>query len=310
MTTGLCPVCGEDGAFDRQAKGDRVAFDCKVCGWFLISGTALELLRGGQYKDDRYKLSGAIRHGSSPDHRVKLQSDSIPELISTATPPSTPFEAIDRLILLVHQYLPSLVDKTVINDYDYPLIYARSSRELQGLLKLGEDTGFLTVRRDSQQGPRASVCGLTVDGWRRLAELRRLGQASDQAFVAMSFKPELYPAYAEGIYPALMDAGYRPFRIDREEHNDRIDDRILSELRRSGLLVADFTGHRAGVYFEAGFAKGLGLPVIWTVHEEELKDTHFDTRQYNHVTWTSPTELREKLFNRVTASLERTPRRV
>ena len=113
-----------------------------------------------------------------------------------------------------------------------------------------------------------------------------------------------------GIYPALVDAGYRPFRIDREEHNDRIDDRILSEIRRSGLLIADFTGHRAGVYFEAGFAKGLGLPVIWTVREEELKDTHFDTRQYNHVTWTSPTELREKLFNRVTASLERAPRRV
>ena len=38
--------------------------------------------------------------------------------------------------------------------------------------------------------------------------------------------------------------------------------------RHGGLVVADFTGHRGGVYFEAGFARGLGIPVVWTCHKE------------------------------------------
>jgi nucleoside 2-deoxyribosyltransferase len=77
----------------------------------------------------------------------------------------------------------------------------------------------------------------------------------------------------------------------------------MAEIRRSGLIVADFTGNRGGVYFEAGFAMGLGLPVIWTVRQDDIDAVHFDTRQYNHITWSTPQELREKLYNRVMATI-------
>jgi hypothetical protein len=43
------------------------------------------------------------------------------------------------------------------------------------------------------------------------------------------------------------------------------------------LLVADFTGQRGGVYWEAGFAQGLGIPVIRTCKSDELWKLHFDT---------------------------------
>ena len=60
-----------------------------------------------------------------------------------------------------------------------------------------------------------------------------------------------------------------------------------ARIKRSRFLVADVTGGRQGVYFEGGFAKGLGLPVIWTCShgtDAELKKwMHFDTRQYNHI---------------------------
>jgi nucleoside 2-deoxyribosyltransferase len=65
--------------------------------------------------------------------------------------------------------------------------------------------------------------------------------------------------------------------------------------------VADFTGQRHGVYFEAGFAQGLGLPVIWTCREDHVKNLHFDTRQQNHITWEQSDDLREKLKNRIWA---------
>ncbi|MHC4124718.1 MAG: nucleoside 2-deoxyribosyltransferase, partial [Planctomycetota bacterium] len=60
---------------------------------------------------------------------------------------------------------------------------------------------------------------------------------------------------------------------------------------------------RGGVYFEAGFAKGLGREVIFTVKEDDVEKLHFDTRQYNHIVYDSPEDLYEKLYNRICATI-------
>jgi nucleoside 2-deoxyribosyltransferase len=94
-------------------------------------------------------------------------------------------------------------------------------------------------------------------------------------------------------------------RIDAKEHVNKIDDEILAEIRRSKFLVADFTCEtqkvRGGVYFEAGFAMALRKPVIWTCKQSSIDDLHFDTRQYNHIAWSSPDELCKKLKARIGA---------
>ena len=65
----------------------------------------------------------------------------------------------------------------------------------------------------------------------------------------------------------IEDAGYEAVRIDEKEHTNKIDDEIIAEIRRSRFVVADFTqgkdGARGGVYYEAGFAHGLGIEVIF-----------------------------------------------
>lgn len=66
-------------------------------------------------------------------------------------------------------------------------------------------------------------------------------------------------------------------------------------------MVADFTGHRGGVYFESGFAQGLGIPVIWTCRKDHMKDLHFDIRQYNCIDWETAEELRARLGYRIKA---------
>ena len=79
----------------------------------------------------------------------------------------------------------------------------------------------------------------------------------------------------------------------------------MAEIKNSRFLVADVTGQRQGVYFEAGYAIGLGLPVIWSVHENDLENVHFDTRQYNHIVWNTADDLQGQLFNRVSAVIGR-----
>ena len=127
----------------------------------------------------------------------------------------------------------------------------------------------------------------------------------------MWFDDSMNDVLKNGIEPAIEDAGYKPVRIDRKEHINKIEDEIIAELRRSRFVVADFThgddGARGGVYYEAGFAHGLDLPVIFTCREDAVDTLHFDTEHYNHIVWITPEELREKLKNRILAVIGEGP---
>jgi len=117
----------------------------------------------------------------------------------------------------------------------------------------------------------------------------------------MSFSPERLPVWIEVIEPAILSAGYRPLRVDQHEHNRRIDDEIIAQIRRCRFLVADFTEQKKGVYFEADFALGLGRNVIWMCEHSEVNDLHFDTRQFNHILYDDLEHAKTALANRIVA---------
>lgn len=148
---------------------------------------------------------------------------------------------------------------------------------------------------------------LRPPGYARLAELDGENSASVQAFVAMWFDDSMQDAFEKGIAPGIRDAGYEPVRIDGKEHNNKIDDEIIAEIRRSRFMVADFTqgetGARGGVYYEAGFAHGLNIPVIFTCRKDIIDKVHFDTRQYNHIAWETHEELSKRLSQRISATI-------
>lgn len=132
-----------------------------------------------------------------------------------------------------------------------------------------------------------------------LAKRHRLRYAHHSA----DCENRLDKAYKKGFQEAIHAAGYAPLRIDLKEHNGKICDVIIAEIRKSRFIVADFTNHRGGVYFEAGYALGLGLPVIWTCRDDDKDGLHFDTRQYNHILWTDESDLFEKLRRRIEATI-------
>ena len=174
-----------------------------------------------------------------------------------------------------------------------------NEKELEYLLRYGKDKAWI------EDGQNDTAFIVTVDGYARLAELEKKGAESSRAFVAMWFDPSLNDAWEKGIRLGIEDAGYEAIRIDNQEHVNKIDDEIVAEIRRSRLVVADFTqgntGARGGVYYEAGFAHGLDIHVIFTCREDALSEVHFDTRNYNHIVWKTPEELRCKLARRISA---------
>ncbi|MGA7072671.1 hypothetical protein [Bradyrhizobium sp.] len=168
-------------------------------------------------------------------------------------------------------------------------------RELLALLGLIVEMGYL---KDRGKATSALCCFTpTANGWLKIEELAKGRPNTSQAFVAMWFNQATDEAYRSGIVPAIMEVGYRPVRIDGKEHVNKIDDEIVAEIRRSKFLVADFTCEkekaRGGVYFEAGYAMALPIPVIWTCQKDSMADVHFDTRQYNHIVWETPQDFIE-----------------
>jgi hypothetical protein len=265
------------------------------------------------------------QHGAG--NEWPLVDTRVIEAVSMAAP-RTVIERRDRLLLEVTRHTPALGQ--TMRYYELSLIVSLHEQprenphwaEHDALLAATESIAIAEVESlitfATKQGLIADTHGdlsLTFDGHAHLEKLRGTAKDSLQAFVAMWFAPEVSKAYAEGIAPAITDAGYRPMRIDQKEHNNKIDDEIIAEIRRSRFVVADFTcglvetgGNetaipRGGVYYEAGFAQGLGTPVIWTCREDHIGHVHFDTRQFNHITWQTPEELREKLRNRIGAVL-------
>lgn len=185
-----------------------------------------------------------------------------------------------------------------------------SADEIPYLVDYLEESGWVhESSKGSLIAPRSRAYRVTVSGHVRIAESANAD--ASQAFVAMWFDDSIESAYDRGIAPAIRDCGFEAKRIDRDPTVDKIDDSIIAEIRRSRFLVADFThgseGARGGVYYEAGFAHGLGIPVIFTCHTDVIDEIHFDTRQYAHIVWNSTSELRGSLRDRILARIGEGP---
>lgn len=121
-------------------------------------------------------------------------------------------------------------------------------------------------------------------------------------FIAMSFASEMDSA-RESIMRAIEDKGYKAIVIDEKEHNEQIVPQIFEEINKAEFVIADLTGHRNGVYYEAGFAKGLNKQVIFTCREDDFGNSHFDVKQINTIMWSNVWELENKLRKRIEAMM-------
>lgn len=233
--------------------------------------------------------------------------------------------AIHRLNLQVHERAERLLKHIasqantigagvdIRHDTPSPYAWSESTKweEVVYLLNYLRDSGWLNHTGSNNRifadvGLTQGV--VTVEGFNQIAELVSAVD-STQAFVAMWFNPEVRQVYHQGIIPAVEAAGFTPYRVDQEDFLGKIDDQIIAEIRRSRFLIADMThgdeGARGSVYFEAGFALGLGIPVIYTCRSDMYDDLHFDTRQYPHLDWTIETieTFRHSLENRIRATI-------
>lgn len=307
-----CPICLNPNKLKEKIRFDikqHIYFiKCKVCGDFKISETATEYMYNlEQDSTPRHIISGIVRNRYESGDDLMLTPPEIGKLLdSTSLPSEDPFEKIDLLLKYLYKKTNKSSDTIKLEtSEDYPILYLEQFHDFLWYIKKAKELELIEEKYDEDgiSSPFLIKCQLSLNGWRRIAELKKTEIKSNQTFVAMWFDPSLDKFWEEGFKPALKETGFNPIRIDLVEHNEKICDRIIAEIRRSGLLVADFTGQRPGVYFEAGFAMGLGIPVIRTCRDTDIDLLHFDTRQYNHIVWSDAKDLKEKLINRIEATM-------
>lgn len=316
-----CPIWG--------TVADKIGSEDSEGVFFVDSARA-----GGKYKitNEAYLYNNLDESGRSRlttwiinQHRLgkkwpMITTEVIEEIKNY--PPLSIYERADNLLRYLNE--KSNLLGTVIKFYEldnakkaqktaYELLAWTESIEISEVITLAEychEEGWIEHRVTDRSGASKNTIHelmLRPPGYARLAELDGKNSGSTQAFVAMWFGDSMNNAYKNGIALGIIEAGFEPIRVDEKVHNNKIDDEIIAEIRRSRFVVADFTqgedGARGGVYYEAGFAHGLNIPVIFTCHKDALDKVHFDTRQYNHIVWEEPEDLCKKLSQRISATI-------
>jgi hypothetical protein len=297
-----CPLCGWGAKTARVPDRDAFEVECPRCGRFVMTGLLMSAPLTEADKNLARFLSAHTRQANLHGAVVELTTDNWRDFARShqGTPVSRKALAILEHLARRSSWPGDHVE--FFYEDSAPLFDAVSEEEVSYLVESLINQGYL-VATNSIGGGRELV--VTPTGWTRLEPPAGGGGIPGRCFIAMSFHESLDPAYVNGIQPAVTECGFTPVRVDLVEHNEKICDKILAEIRRAQFVVADFTLHRAGVYFESGFAMGLGRPVIWTCRKDQLAEAHFDTRQYNHIEWETPAELRRKLADRIRAIIPR-----
>ena len=131
-------------------------------------------------------------------------------------------------------------------------------------------------------------------------------------FIAMWFN-DITQKYSEEVVKTIKQCGYDPIIIKDHDYEGYIMDQIIYQIKISKLVIVDYTvipengcnelnkingGSRGGVYYEAGFAKGLNKAVINTCRNdiETKRRLHFDIDQINRIEWGNE-DLDNGLFN-------------
>lgn len=210
-------------------------------------------------------------------------------------------ERFDKVLVLLSEISKFYGDEIDFYKSSIPPLFSQNSLEFKYIRDHLSSEGFITPGIVGDP----DTCRLTPKGWQRAYDFERGADEKNlkQAFVAMWISEEMDRIYTDGFAPAIKAAGFTPLIITQKEHNNDITDEIIAEIKRSRFLVADMTGQRGGVYYEAGFMRGLGRPVIHTCKSAEKDRVHFDTRNLNYIFWDSALDLKEKLLNRIRASI-------
>ena len=173
------------------------------------------------------------------------------------------------------------------------MIGAPSEEISDNLIEELEERRIIRVRNITKTFDGTIFLGvnLSLEGWEKYEEEKRGGFDGNYGFIAMKFGDEDLDLFVqEVVKPAIRQR----LNIDTVDLRDVaqagvIDDIMRVKIRDAKFVIADLTHDNNGAYWEAGYAEGLGKPVIYICEKAkfEAEKTHFDVNHRTTVPWST-----------------------
>jgi hypothetical protein len=129
------------------------------------------------------------------------------------------------------------------------------------------------------------------------------GKPKPFVFAVMPFHKDFDDVYRLGIKGACEDAGAYCERVDEQIFDERMIERIYNQINKADIVVAELSARNANVFYETGYARGLGKHVVLIARSED--DIPLDLGQHAHVVYgDSLTGLKEDLAKRLRWAIE------
>jgi hypothetical protein len=288
-----CPVChSELKEMNERPEGmDVTFFSCPLCGEFVFQRTLIDSLPliFKSNKDATAKISHALRTIQQTNKVAELNRYTVNEILKRPLP--TPREQADLFIRWLAEKVDGPGETVWVESAMHRSIIGAKTDEGFGLiLRHLFESGLVVGNLDDKTfaASPSAYATLSFEGWDYWEQLRHGGATYRKGFIAMKFgDPLLDKLLVEILKPSAKQAGFELYRLDDTPRAGLIDDRLRVEIQSSDFLVADLTHDNHGAYWEAGYAEGLGKPVIYLCEKEKFESdkTHFDTNHHLTIIW-------------------------
>lgn len=322
-----CPVCGDENCRQGSESGNLRAcsiFDCQVCGQFGISFEAsvnyFNQRRGSLTALQRAALSHQLRTAQGASGGLMITTDWMERFSRNARLPSPPEQATNLIRLIGDTLAETGEGRLLDGATDAARVGAFNAAMFEQLRKELETRNVIQrMEPMEKQNPRGKgvltgyTYGLTLDGWERYEAERHGRVAGRYGFIAMQFSNAvLDPFVDETIKPAVLDGiGYNLVDLRDVSRAGVIDNILREQIRDAAFILVDLTHDNPGAYWEAGYAEGLGKPVVYLCERNKFDSakTHFDTNHCTTVLWSThtPDDFRTELIATLRRSLNLFP---
>lgn len=294
-TTNTCPICKSVlSVATRQPGGkDRLELSCNNCGQYEISTTAYVTF-GNNEKD--HKLSFAVRTRFDRDEHVYINTSNREEILSGIFVPVKIKDIAELVLVKVFTDEDNKSKELSIITENAFRFGIENDTQMQMVLDYIESKGWFKLLRFSSGGAHLSLTG---DGISHAEDIINPNYKSKQVFVAMSFNPELDTLYSDAIQEAVKYCQLTALRSKDFDFNDEVIKNIQIQIDSSRFVIADFTDNRPGVYYEAGYATGRNIQVIYCCRESDKVNIHFDIDHFNFIFWSDLEGLKNDLVRRI-----------
>jgi nucleoside 2-deoxyribosyltransferase len=319
-----CPICGEEayiGTVENHIGWKTI--NCKKCGEIIFTDNAYRNFETKNNLKFKSCMHFYLTHLKKINVRYLIVDDdlideteykdksiiNVNEILNLY--PDNISERIDLILLNLSKELDFVGDIfTVPEENERNILFLikeneKGNEEKKHIIKMLINLDFIEQEKPTAHGQSYSI---TFKGWDRIDKISKKYKSNKKAFIAMSFDNKLKSIRGK-IKEAIIEMGYIHSIIDEKDHNEFIVSEIMYEIETSDFVVADLTGNRGGVYFEAGYARALGKEVILTVDDrkdkkgENIVKPHFDVAQINQVRYKDEEDLKKGLMKRIEATV-------